>query len=74
MEYSCQALRHHLPDIRHRFCFVPSIQTGDKPDDELCPTYTSWVLSDCNGGLVVRGRKKFEVPTAALEHAEEERP
>ena len=55
MEYSCQALRHHLPDIRHRFCFVPSIQTGDKPDDELRPTYTSRVLSHCNGGLVCKG-------------------
>ena len=46
MEYSSQALRHCLSDIRHHFCFVPRIQTGDKLNNELCSTYLNHCTLD----------------------------
>ncbi len=58
MEHSGQALRHCLLDIRYHLCFVPSIQTGDKLDYELCATDTYWISGHCNGGLVCKGSQE----------------
>jgi len=58
MERADQTLRHRLLGIRYHLCCVPSIQTGEKRDYELCTYYLNWFYGHCNGGLVCSGSQE----------------
>lgn len=60
MEHSGQVLRHCLLDVHYRLCFVPSIQTGDKLEHELCVTDFYWIYGHCNSGLACKGSQDFQ--------------